>query len=410
MSNTDTFIFFGILILFVIVILFLLVKKINKNKTIATSILPTRMLNKDDLKAIQYIDLDAKLSVDLLLSPKLPKGKLLTSVWKFDNIDFIISTTYRYKRIVHHFALIINNQVIEVVVPEVFLPYLYEGQPYNNKTIEILYRKEFFVLYSIDGLIGYPELYKKLKLSGGYNGDYISKRPSTKKDQEAFLVSKWTSVWGMLAPILFPMSILAIMHEGLGMSVVFLPFILFVAIPLRIAYKKRKKHIKSRAVYRIKGKITFDNDRYLFRVNATELKLHNKWKKEFKKTTMPIDDVTMEVMLHTFDELDQTTRLRLQPISIQSAKITINETTHKSTRSWMLPFYFAVASGFVAYLAPLQKYVIVDLRNLTSQTKDVIFKLVMTAAWWISIVLTIYLSYLVIKRIQGHYFTSKNNL
>ena len=409
MSTTDTFIFFGVLILFVILMLFLLVKKINKNKNIATSIPPTRMLNKDDLKAIQYIDLDANLSVNLLLSPKLPKRKLLTSVWKFDKVDFVISTTYRYKRIVHHFALIINNQVLEVVVPEVFLPYLYEGQPYKNKTIEILYRKEFFVLYSIDGLIGYPELYKKLKLSGGYNGDYISKRPATKEEQKAFLVSKWTSVWGMLAPILFPMSILAIMHEGLGISIVFLPFILIVAIPLRIAFKKRKKYIKSRMVYRIKGKITFDNDRYLFRVNDTELRLHRKWKKEFKKITMPIDDAIMEVMLHTFDELDQTTRLRLQPISIQSTKITLNEITHKSTRSWILPLYFAVASGFVAYLSPLQKYVIVDLRNITSQTEDVIFKLVMTTIWWSTIVLTIYLGYLVIKRIRGNYFSAKTN-
>lgn len=408
MSTSDTFIFFGVLILFVILMLFLLAKKINKNKRIATSIPPTRKLNIEDLKAIQYIDLDAKLSVDLLLNPKLPKGKLQTSVWLFDNIDFTITSTYRYKRIVHHFALFINEQLIEIVIPDVFLPYLYEGQAYTNKTIEILYRKEFFVLYSIHELIGYPELYKKFKLSGGYDGEYISKRPATKEEQKAFITSKWTSVWGMLAPILFPMSILTIMHEGLGISIVFLPFILIVAIPLQIAYKKRKKYIESRMVYTLKGAITYDSDRYLYRINDTELKLHRKWKMVFKKIKTPILDANLDVMVHTFDELDQTARLRLQPISIQSSKITMNESTHKSTRSWILPLYFAVASGFVAYLGAFLDYVIVDIRLITSQTKDVFFKLLMTSIWWSSIVLTIYLNYLVIKRIQGNYYTLKN--
>jgi len=409
MSTTDTIIFFGFFILLAIVMIVFLIKKINKNKGIAKSIPPTRMLVEEDLKAIQYIDLDVRLSVDLLLNPKLPKGKLQTSVWVFDNVNFTITSTYRSKRIIHGFAININNQNIEVIVPDVFLPYLYEGQLYLNKTIEILYRQEFFVLYSIHGLIGYPELYKKFQLSGGYDGEFISKRPSTKEEQEVFITSKWTSVWGMLAPILFPMAILVIMHEGLGISIVFLPFILIVGIPLWIAYKKRKKHIESRLVYTIKGTISYDKDRYLYRINGTELRLHQKWKKVFKKLKMPIENTEIEVMLHTFDTLDQTARLSLQPISIKSDKLRMNETTHKSTRDWILPLYFAMGSGFITYLAPLQDYVMVDLREITSQTEDVFFKLIMTAIWWSSILITIYLSYLIIKRIQGNYFNSKTN-
>ena len=409
MSTTDTIIFFGFFILLAIVMIVFLIKKISKNKRIATSIPPTRMLNQEDLKAIQYIDLDTRLSVDLLLYPKLPKGKLQKSVWVFDNVNFTITSTYRSKRIIHGFAININNQNIEVIVPDVFLPYLYEGQLYLNKTIEILYRQEFFVLYSIHGLIGYPELYKKFQLSGGYDGEFISKRPSTKEEQEAFTTSKWASVWGLMAPIIFPMSLLVIMHEGLGISIVFFPFILIVGIPLWTAYKKRKKHIESRLVYTIKGTISYDKDRYLYRINETELRLHQKWKKVFKKIKMPIENTDMKVMLHTFDTLDQTARLSLQPIAIKSAKLTMNESTHKSTRHWILPLYFAIASGFIAYLAPLQDFVIVDLRKITPQTEDVIFKLVMTIIWWSSILITIYLSYLVIKRIKGNYFNSETD-
>jgi len=404
--DSYTIAFFAFFILLVIWVIIVLIKKINKNKGIATSIPPTRMLNKEDLKAIQYVDLDVNLSVNLL-NTKIPKGKLQTSVWVFENVNFTISSVYRAKRIIHHFALSINDQIIEVIVPEVFLPYLYEGQLYNNKTIEILYRKEFFVLYRIHGLIGYPELYKKFQLNGGYDGEYISKRPASKEEQEAFITSKWTSLWGAMAPIIFPMSILIMMHEGLGISIVFLPFILIIAIPLRIAYKKRKNYIESRMVYTLKGKISYDEDRYLYRINDTELKLHQKWKKAFKKVKIPIENTELEVIVHTFDTLDQTARLKLQPISIKSQKLNINETTHKSTRDWMFPLYFAVASSFIAYLAPLQDYVIVDLRKITIQTEGLIFKLLMTVIWWSSILITIYLSYLIIKRIQGNYFKSE---
>ena len=34
-----------------------------------------------------------------------------------------------------------------------------------------------------------------------------------------------------------------------------------------------------------------------------------------------IEDAEMEVIVHTFDTLDQTARLRLQPISIKSQKL-----------------------------------------------------------------------------------------
>jgi len=399
--------FFGGIILLLIWVVIFLIKKVNKNKTIATSIPPTRTLNKEDLKAIKYVDLEANLSVNLLLNPKIPKGKLQTSVWVFDNISFYVSSSYRYRRIIHQFALSINEQIIEVIVPDVFLPYLYEGELYNNKTIEILYRKEFFVLYSIHGLIGYPELYKKFQLNGGYDGEYLLKRPATKEEQEAFITSKWTSIWGVMAPIIFPMSILVMMHEGLGLSIIFLPFILIVGIPLRIAYQKRKKYIESRMVYTLKGKISYDEDRFLYRINDTELILHRKWKKVFKKTIIPIEDAEMEVIVHTFDTLDQTARLRLQPISIKSRKLNINEASHKSTRGWTLPLYFAMASSFIAYLAPLQDFVLVDLRKITFQTEDLIFKLLMTVIWWTSIGISIYLINLIYKRIQGNYFNSE---
>ena len=65
----------GGLVVYLIWVIIMLIKRMHTNKGIATSIKPTRLLNEEDLKAIQYLDLDADLTV-VEIKRRLPKGDL----------------------------------------------------------------------------------------------------------------------------------------------------------------------------------------------------------------------------------------------------------------------------------------------------------------------------------------------
>lgn len=410
LSKTDQIIF-GVFVLFILVMIIWLVLRVKKYKRITNLLAPTRILNSEDLKAIHFLDIEGNLSVNLLIFKRLPKKKIQKSVWQFSNISFQITSVYKYKRIIHHFFLAINGEPIEIVIPEIFLPYLTEGAFYDNKTIEILYRLDHFILYSIDGVIGYPSLYKKFQLEQKSIGSSSSKRRPTKEELKAFIMSKWTSVWGLILPFIFPMCLLAIMDEGPGISIVFLPFLLITGIPLYKAYKKRKKYIESRIIHTIKGTIWFDEEKYVYRIDENELKLHRKWKKVIKSKGVPIENVEMEAFLHTYDNLNLTVCHKFQPIVIKSTSLRLNESNLKSTPSWGIPFLYAIAFGFIVFIAPNyanKGNVIIDPRGLFNITENYVFVLLMTLVWWTSITITIYLSYLVINRVIGHYFYKEN--
>jgi len=378
-----------------------------RHKKVALRLQPSRELNQSDLDAIEFLDIKGNLSVNLFLNPKLPKKEIYKKIWQFSNVDFLISIRRMHKRIDHHFFLNIDGDTIEVIVPEIFLPYLKEGHYYQNKTIELLYRVDQFVLYSIDGVISYPTLYEKFKLEQANLAASNALRRATKEELEAFSFSKYSSTWGLIFPCLFPFSILAIMNEGIGISIVFLPFLLFVMIPFYIAYKKRKNYIATRNVYRLEGKLWFDEEKYVYRINQDELKLHPKWLKLIQRMNLPINSVKMEAFLHTFDNLDHVVCRKFQPIALQSAELNINESNLKSTRSCLISGLYLSAFGAIAFLAP--KYansenVIFNPIHLLSISDNHVFVLLMTGIWWVSVVISIYLAYLTIHRFCQSYF------
>jgi len=120
----------------------------------------------------------------------------------------------------------------------------------------------------------------------------------------------------------------------------------------------------------------------------------------------------MQAFLHTYDNLDLRVCRKFQPISMKSNRLNIDESILKSTPSWGVPFLYAAAFGCIAYFAPTsssKKSLIIDPRGLMAITENYAFTLFMTIFWWFSMIMTIYLSYIIITRIVGHYF-SKNGL
>ena len=405
LSTTDQLIF-GVFIVLVIIVIIVLILRIKKYKRIARILTPIRYLNKEDLEAINFLEIDGNLSINLLIFKRLPKKKIYKSVWQFSNVSFKITTVYRHKRITHHFFLDTNGEIIEIIIPKIFLSYLTEETVYLNKNIEVLFRLDHFVLYAIDGVIGYPSLYEKFKIEQNSIETSSLRREPTKKELAAFSFSKWSNTWGLIFPILFSMSFLGVLEEGLGISIVFTPFLILVCIPFFKAYKKRKKYIDSRIIHKLNGTIWFDEKKYVYRINDDELRLHRKWRKVLKKK-LPLENVKMEALLHTYDNLDLEVCRKFQPIALKSNYLNINETNLKSTRSWGVAFLYAISFGAVAYLSPNFAYkgnIIMDPKELLNITDNYVFILIMTLIWWASIIITLYLTYLIISRVSEFYF------
>ncbi len=152
MSDHSEFILFiAFAILIIILLVMFLIRKVNRYKKIANSIKPYRVLNNEDLKSIQFLEIDKNLSITPLINKQLPEREKFKNVWKFSNCTFSIISTYRRsrKRYINLFLIKINGENVEVLIPEIFLPYIKEETTYHNKTIEILYRLDHFVLFNI---------------------------------------------------------------------------------------------------------------------------------------------------------------------------------------------------------------------------------------------------------------------
>lgn len=287
------------------------------------------------------------------------------------------------------------------------MPYLDLENLYSDKTIELLYRQDHFVLYAIEGVIGYPDLYQKYLLDEKANGASAVKRKPTKEELSVFMLSKRSSAWGLMPPIIFPIMLVALMEEDPGLWIVFLPFFLIINIPLVKAYKKRKEYIDSRLVHTLKGTIWFDEEKYLYRIDDHELKLHRKWRRALKKEKLPIENVEIAAFLHTYDNLDLQACRKFQPIRFKSNTLKINGNNLRSTRSWGVPFLYTIACGALSIAGPQRDNIIVDIRKINTQIEGLVFKLIMTAIWWASIIATLYLVFIVLKRIKEHYFTKE---
>lgn len=344
-SSTEIIAFTIIAIIFIRFFIYIL-KKTRNNKTLIANIKPTRSLNKKDIEAMKFIEVDGNLSVDPIpFLKRNPERIIHKAVWKFTACNFEVAPYRQGKIIAHHFYTSINNQLIEVKVPEAFIPFLIVHKRYKNKTIELLYNYDHFTLFTLEEEIGYHSLYKKLTTNDG------SERKPTKKELNAFMFSIWNSVWGIIiAPVCLPALLLGLMQEGytaitlmIEFPFLFLLFALIfltITIPFCLAYKKRKKYLHSIKVHTLTGKLWYDEKKHLYRINENELKLHRKWRKTLKKIILPTEDVHMKALVHTYDNLNHKVIKQFQPIAIKSKDLNLNETILKSTRSWVTVFLY----------------------------------------------------------------------
>lgn len=236
----------------------------------------------------------------------------------------------------------------------------------------------------------------------------LPKRTPTKNELQAFKLSKWSSLWCIILPFLGSSFIIAMINKEKTIIFSLFPFIVFVSVLCYRSYQKRKEHINSRMVYFLKGTLWFDKEDYTYYIDNNELKLHRKWRKVIEEKKLPINNVEAEALLHTYDNLNAKICEKYQPIVIKGNTLNLKEAKLKSTRSWgiLLLYWIAFASipySTLNYIGE-EQFILNPMHFFTTVTKNNLFIMTTTILWWASVITTIYLSFILVKRIKGHYF------
>lgn len=119
----------------------------------------------------------------------------------------------------------------------------------------------------------------------------------------------------------------------------------------------------------------------------------------------------MQALLHTYDSLDHKVCKKFQPVVLKGNTLSLSESRIKSTRNWGVVFLYWAAFLTIVCNAPshaYKGYLILNPLDLFIITENYFFALTMTLIWWGSILITTYLSYILVSRIKGHYFNNDN--
>ena len=215
------------------------------------------------------------------------------------------------------------------------------GDSFSGVDFEIYYRANTCWLYSLNGVVSFLDLYKQFHfLDEPSSLKVLSKRPITEGEHDIFMMSKWSSIWVLTFSVIFPFTLSGLLLEELSITIIFLiicsPLIYLI---FKVA-KKRENYIASRMVYRLKGNVSFDEEKEVYLIEDRELKLHRKWRKVLEEKNN-WGEVETEAIMHTYDNWNTVAKQSFQPITFKAVGLTLNESSIKSTRGWrVLALYF----------------------------------------------------------------------
>ena len=333
------------LTLIIIVGVFVATVSISKTQNFNDHQTPDRPLSDEDREAINFLEVHSNLGLGV--KSLLKKHKNSDQIYRFTNQDiFIRSISYRNGPAVYFFNIKSNGQSLEIMLPKVLKSYFEENETLYNVNFEIIFRGNICWLYCLEGRIGYRKLYEQFHFADGNTSfQVLSQRPTTAKEKNSFLFSKWSNPWvlivGFMLPIIFFGLITIELALVVPMSIILPPFFY---LTWKVA-KKRKDYIDSREVYTLAGDLSYDDDLFVFKIGDKELKLHRKWKHALRTKKQWTGPVRIEAMMHTYDNWNEVAKQTFQPLTLTSDDLKLKESDIKSTRGWgMIAFYIAMLS------------------------------------------------------------------
>ncbi|PWQ97909.1 hypothetical protein [Leucothrix arctica] len=260
------------------------------------------------------------------------------------------------------FDIHLGSKLFVVTIPPELEGEFVDGQELGGKRVELRFDGQL-VLHEMHEVTGLKHLYQQ-RLEENFN-----RRPATKAEKNAFLLSPWITLPTWLFVLVISSKFISdtILAEIEGVLLIYSIPLVPLCFLMWLAYKRRVKYIQSRDIVQLSGNLRFDEERYdyglfeqtiemspewLKELDIKEkhfgtvkhsLELPPKWLKCLKKQGKEFGEVKMEAMLHSYDYLESDyTISKYQPISIKGEALDINLDSVPVAKGIWLPLITAI--------------------------------------------------------------------